>query len=72
VVEKKGYQETREMDLFLKKKILEQIPSALSGNKQFSSQVSSQTSIYLQIFSEYINSPVPQSQDSKHGLAVVV
>jgi hypothetical protein len=37
----------------------------LSGNRQFSSQVISGSSIYWQTFHGYISCPVQQSQDSK-------
>ena len=47
---------------------LEQLPSVLSGNLQFSSQVSNGRSVHLQTLHRYTSSPV-QSQDSKHESA---
>jgi hypothetical protein len=67
VVEKKGYKGSGPVS----KGSLEQLPSVLSGNWQFSSQVSGSSSIHSQILYGYISSSVQLSQDSKHKLTLV-
>jgi hypothetical protein len=47
---------------------LEKTPSALSGNEQFSSQVSSSSSTHLQTLHRYTSNPVQECQDSSSGV----
>ena len=56
------------MDLFSS---LEQLPSVVSGNQQFSSQVSEGSLIHSQTLHSYTSSPVQKSLESKHHSAVV-
>jgi hypothetical protein len=67
-VEKEGY---GEVDLF-RNSSLEQLPSVLSGNRQFSSQVSSSSSsAHSQALPRYTSSLVQENRDSEQESAVV-